>query len=141
MPPAAHGLPPDLQHCGVNITPACVRALYNLPIGTVCDPDSAPGFYEQGDYYSQTDLNLFFSHFARNVPQNSAPTPQFIDGAKAPVAASSPANGGESDIDLDIGFSLVYPTIPKLYQVDDFPTATAELAHYNLFNTFLDAVS
>lgn len=27
MPPAAHGLPPDLQNCGVNITPTCIKAL------------------------------------------------------------------------------------------------------------------
>jgi tripeptidyl-peptidase I len=27
IPPGAHGLPPDLQNCGVNITPTCIKAL------------------------------------------------------------------------------------------------------------------
>lgn len=32
-PPAHSGLPPDLQNCGVNITPPCIRALYDIPAG------------------------------------------------------------------------------------------------------------
>lgn len=29
MPPAAHGLPPDLQGCAVNITPTCIKVKMN----------------------------------------------------------------------------------------------------------------
>ena len=141
LPPAAHGLPPDLQACGVNITPPCLRALYDLPENKVASPENSPGFFEQGDYYSQTALDLYFKNIATNVPVGTTPRPQFIDGAEAPVRLNSPVNTGESDIDLEIAFSLVYPTIPTVYQVDDRPTAVHELATYNLFNTFLDAVS
>lgn len=31
MPPAAGQLPADLQNCGVNITPTCIKALYDIP--------------------------------------------------------------------------------------------------------------
>jgi len=35
MPAGAAALPPDLQACGVNMTPTCIRALYNIPIATI----------------------------------------------------------------------------------------------------------
>lgn len=141
LPPAAHGLPPDLRHCGINITPPCLRALYNLPLGTIDDPANSPGFFEQGDYYAQEDLNLYFKHYVPQIPNGTEPIRKLIDGAEAPVPLHDPTNTGEADLDLQIGFSLVYPTIPTVYQVDDKHYAVNEVAKDNLFNTFLDAVS
>ena len=140
LPPAAHGLPPNLRHCDVNITPHCWRALYHLPRGTINDPANSPGFFEQGDYYSQKDLDLYFQRYAPWVPEGTTPIRQLIDGAKVPVPVKDPDNDGENDLDLQIGFSLVYPTIPTVYQVDDRHYAVKEIAKDNLFNTFLDAV-
>lgn len=141
LPPAAHGLPPDLRHCGVNITPPCLRALYHLPLATVDDPANSPGFFEQGDYYAQEDLDLYFKHYAPQVPNGTMPVRRLIDGAKTPESVNSPYVTGESDLDLQIAFSLVYPTVPTVYQVDDKHYAVKEIARINLFNTFLDAVS
>ena len=141
LPPAAHGLPPDLQHCNVNITPVCYRALYGIPLGKVNDPANSPGFFEQGDYYSQADLDLQFKYYATRVPVGTEPIRKLIDGAEVPVPADSPLNTGESDIDLQIAMPLIYPTIPTVYQVDDQNYAPKEVARDNLFNTFLDAVS
>ncbi|TKA61095.1 hypothetical protein B0A55_11048, partial [Friedmanniomyces simplex] len=84
---------------------------------------NALGFYEAGDYYAQADLNAFFTQYAPNVPNGTAPVPAFIDGAQAPVAVDDPTNTGESDIDLDMAFSLVYPQSVVLYQTDDRPQA------------------
>lgn len=75
------------------------------------------GLYETGDTYSQEDLNLFFQHFAPNVPQGTHPKLDSVDGGQAPVAPGSVWNTGESDIDMDIAFSLVYPQTVTLYQV------------------------
>lgn len=52
-PPAAGGLPPDLQNCGVNITPVCIQALYHIPNATLSDPANVMGLYETYDAFSQ----------------------------------------------------------------------------------------
>ena len=63
--PAATLLPPPLQVCGVNITPACIKALYNIPNASRTDSVNSLGIYEDGDYYDQIDIDLFFAEFAR----------------------------------------------------------------------------
>jgi tripeptidyl-peptidase-1 len=109
-------------------------------VNTINDPANSPGFFEQGDYYSQTDLDLYFKKWAPWVPVGTPPIRQLIDGAKVPVPVNDSLNTGENDLDLQIGFALVYPTIPTVYQVDDRHYAPKEIARINLFNTFLDAV-
>ena len=138
---AQASLPPDLRHCDTNITMQCIRALYDIPAATLCDPANAPGFFEQGDYYSQEDLDIFFEKVAPWIPNGTEPTLALIDGAKDPYPSNSKHVTGEADGDIEISFGLVYPTKPIVYQVDDQHYATDELQKFNLFNTFLDAVS
>lgn len=140
MPPAAGGLPPDVQNCGVNITPPCWRALYGLPMPHINDSVNALGLFEQGDYFSQSDVSMYYAKYAPNVPPSTAPRVLSVDGGEAPVAASSDLNGGESDIDIDIVTSLIYPQSVVIYQVDDQVYSPAEIAVDNTFNTFLDAL-
>lgn len=108
MPPGAGSLPADLQTCGMNITPACQKALYQIPNAYIKDSENVLGLYESGDKYSQQDLNSFFAKYAPWVPQNTHPSLDSIDGGEAPVAPSSEDNTGESDIDMDISFSLIH---------------------------------
>lgn len=108
MPPGAGSLPPDLQDCGRNITPTCIKALYNIPDAHIKDDVNALGLFESGDIYSQEDLNLFFAQYAPNVPQGTHPLLDSIDGGQAPVAPDSEFNTGESDIDMDLAFALIY---------------------------------
>ena len=138
---AESSLPNDLKHCDKVVTPECIRALYNLPVPTQADQANAPGFYEQGDYYSQDDLNGFFTNFAPQIANGTTPIMALIDGAVDPKASTSNQVEGEADGDLEIPFGLLYPTVPIVYQVDDPHYAKQELLKYNLFNTFLDAVS
>lgn len=66
----SHGtgqLPKDLQDCGGNMTPTCIKALYSIPSATRNDSVNSLGTYEEGDYYSQDDINLFFAQYAPNV--------------------------------------------------------------------------
>jgi len=100
MPPSAHGLPPDLQNCGVNITPVCIQALYDIPRLNLDNPVDRMGLFETGDAFSQEDISLFFENFAPWVPQGTAPDVISVDGGTAPVAPGSDRNTGESDIDL-----------------------------------------
>lgn len=98
------------------------------------------GLFEEFDAYAQADLNLFFRYFAPNVPQGTHPTVDSVDGGTAPVAPSSIRNSGESDIDLDLSYSLIYPQSVIVYQVDDLPNASGKTGKEGFFNTFLDAV-
>jgi tripeptidyl-peptidase-1 len=97
--PHNYHIPADLQHRDVTITPACIKALYGVPNGTLANPSNAMGIFE-GDYYSQEDLNNFFANFTLYIPQGTHPKPAFIDGAEAPVAVTNA--GGESDVDLSL---------------------------------------
>jgi len=139
-PAAAQSLPADVQNCGNSITPPCWRYLYGLPVGHINDSVNDLGLYEQGDYFAQGDISKYFATFSPNVPPATGPKVLGIDGGSAPVAQNSPLNGGESDIDIDITISLVYPQTVVVYQVDDANYAPAEVAVDNTFNTFLDAL-
>ncbi len=136
-------LPADLRDCGSNITPACIKALYEIPAPRKTpDKVNSMGVYESGDTYAQADLDKFFAQYAPYVPQGTHPIPAFIDGAMAPVLPDDPNNTGESDIDLDMAFSLIYPQTVTLYQTDDRVQSTEELSGQlqGFLNTFLDAL-
>ena len=65
---------PDLLVCNTAITPACIKALYNVTAPTKSAAGNQLGIFEDlGGVYSQTDLNLFFANFAQYVKmfQNS----------------------------------------------------------------------
>ena len=133
------------QPCNEAITVDCIRSLYDIPLGKINDSVNALGVFETGDHYAQSDLDLYFKTFSPNVPQGTHPTPAFIDGATGPVAAGNPFNGGESEVDLDLTISLIYPQEVILYQTDDPVYAAQYEAESNgsghgLLNTFLDAL-
>lgn len=140
LPPPAWGLAPDLQNCGVNITPACIKALYDIPTAYLAQPENGMGLYEDYDAFAQEDISLFFQNFAKNVPANTAPKVNSVDGGTAPVAPSDVRNGAESDIDLDLSISLVYPQTLTVYQVDDLPNSSGETNVAGFLNTFLDSI-
>jgi tripeptidyl-peptidase I len=140
LPSAAYGLPPDLQYCGVNITPACIKALYDIPTATLHQEENVMGLFESYDAFSQDDISLFFKHFATNVPSGTGPKVISVDGGTAPVAPNDTRNSGESDIDLDLSISLIYPQSVTVYQVDDLPNSSGETGNIGWLNTFLDSI-
>ncbi|ESZ95141.1 hypothetical protein SBOR_4473 [Sclerotinia borealis F-4128] len=129
--------PSSLANCDETITPACIKALYHIPLANKANPNNAMGIWEEGDFYDQEDLNLFFANYTPYIPQGTHPIPGFVDGAVAPVSVSE--GGGESSLDFELAYPLLYPQKLVLYQTDDInysnenPTAGA-------FNTFLDAI-
>jgi tripeptidyl-peptidase-1 len=123
--------PQSLEHCDTGITPACIKALYQIPDATSASPNNSLGLYESGDTYAQKDLDLFFAKYTPRIPKGTHPIPAFIDGGTAPVPVEQ--GGGESAIDMTIALSLIYPQTLTLYQSDNSNTA-------GFFNTFLDAL-
>lgn len=101
-------------------------------------PNLSPaGLYEgEGDHYAQSDLDLHFQKYNPNIPQGTHPKLDSIDGGFAPVPADSELNTGESALDMQIAYSLIYPQKIILYQVDDAVYDPIDME----FNTFLDAL-
>lgn len=132
----------ETANCDVAITPVCIQALYQVPPpdpNRTVSPNNSLGIFEEGDFYSQADLDLFFANFTPYIPAGTHPIPNFIDGANAPVPVTQA--GGESDLDFQLAYPIIYPQTTTLYQTDDLfysnsPNSTAT----GIFNTFLDAL-
>jgi tripeptidyl-peptidase I len=134
------GTAQSLANCDTNITTACIKALYQIPDATTASPNNSLGIFEQANSYSQEDLDMFFTSYAPNIPNGTHPIPAFIDGGSAPVP--QPDAGDESDVDLAIALSLIYPQSVTLYQTDDsvYGNELGFTGFNGLFNTFLDAL-
>lgn len=102
------------------------------------NPANSLGIFEEGDYYAQEDLNLFFKNLSLGIPQGTHPKPAFIDGATAPVP--TPDGGSESDLDFELAYPIIYPQTITLYQTDDSYYVQNSSYNAGLFNTFLDAL-
>lgn len=136
--PVMEAPPPGLANCDKLITPECIKALYKIPPATKAHPNNSLGIFEEGDFYSQKDLDLFFANMSSHIPQGTHPIPAFIDGAKAPVSVEQA--GGESDLDFELAYPIVYPQNITLYQTDDLLYALTSNYTSGFFNTFLDAI-
>ncbi len=92
-----------------------------------------------------TLLLVFFANYLPSIPQGTVPQVDSIDGG-IPFHKKCADNGngcGESMIDLDLSYGLIWPQKVIVYQVDDKHRSTQELNGKILgyLNGFLDAVS
>ena len=103
--PNAAPEPFALTTCNTQITPECLRALYNFPNGTLAK--SSYGIVEYTPQaYLQGDLNLFYSNLARQIPAGTAPTLDSIDGGVDQTTQQGFNYNGESDLDLEYAIAL-----------------------------------
>lgn len=86
-------------------------------------------FEALGDVYSQEDLNQFFSIASPNIPKGTGPDLDLINGATAPNRPEDA--GGESDLDFDMAYPIIYPQKITLFQVR---------TDSDIFLAFLDAI-
>jgi tripeptidyl-peptidase I len=134
----------ELTICDKYVTPACIRALYKVP-GTPEYPngkarsDNSLGIFEEGDFYAQEDLDFHFSNFTPRIPIGTHPILASIDGGKALVSVYGA--GGESNLDFELAYPIVYPQNITLYQTDDWYCTNSGLGTARgAFNTFLDGL-
>ena len=126
----------DLSKCDSSITPACIAAMYNITKPTKAAEGNELGIFEEGDYYAAEDLVEFFTFFAKNIPAGTKPTLKGINGGKAPALVA----GGESDLDFQISYPIIYPQGEVLFQTDDHNVATSAGGATGFLNTFFDAI-
>jgi len=95
-------VPSSLANCSTQMTPACIKALYSIPDATKATEGNSLGLYQQGSYFAESDVDLFFAKYTTNVPQGTFPINASIDGGSYSVPASSALNSGEADIDIEM---------------------------------------
>ncbi|KIJ52628.1 hypothetical protein M422DRAFT_43457 [Sphaerobolus stellatus SS14] len=123
----------DLTTCDVNITPDCLRALYNINYKPISTKKNTFGIVEYTPQaFLQPDLDLFFKNFSAHQVQTT-PTFVAIDGGVAQTQEQSFNFNGESSLDLEYGMTLTNPQPVQLYQVGDLVEGAS-------FNNLLDAL-
>lgn len=122
--------------CDTAITPQCIATMYNITKATKANPSNHMGIFEEGDFYAAEDLVEFFATFAQNIPVTTRPILEGIDGGFAPSAYA----GGESDLDFQISYPIIYPQNSVLFQTDDIFYAEGLEGGGGFLNTFLDAI-
>ncbi|KEZ39302.1 Tripeptidyl-peptidase sed1 [Scedosporium apiospermum] len=123
----------SLMDCDTMITPACIRALYGMPPGTLQWPANGLGIVEYTPQsFLQEDLNLFFEQYEPRLVGKS-PIVHLIADAVLQTEKQSYFYNGESSLDLEFAMSLIYPQRVTLYQVGDTVQGGS-------FNNFLDAI-
>lgn len=126
----------DLSHelvdCDQQTTPACLRALYEIPINEEVAEGNSFGVAEfSPQAYIGMDLDIFFSNYSQRVV-GERPIEKMISGAIVQQQNKSCQFNCESDLDLEYAMTLVYPQKVTLYQVGDVVRGAS-------FNNFLDA--
>ncbi|TAQ90941.1 hypothetical protein B7494_g700 [Chlorociboria aeruginascens] len=89
--------------------------MYKIPQATLAAAGNELGIFEEGDYYDAESLVEFFTSLAPNIPITTAPVLEGVDGGTAPGALAT----GESDLDLQISYPIIYPQNSIIFQTDD----------------------
>ncbi|KAI1120614.1 peptidase S8/S53 domain-containing protein [Nemania abortiva] len=127
--------PFSLDNCSQLTTPACLRAIYEVPGTGEAVAGNSYGVVEFAPQsYNQVDLNGFFSVYTSNVPNDTAPIFTGVDGGYLSDDTGS-GTRGESNLDLCYAMSLVHPQNVTLYQVGD-----GMFSNPATNNNFLDAI-
>jgi tripeptidyl-peptidase-1 len=122
-----------LDNCDSMITPACLRALYNMPPGSTAQANNTLGVVEYTPQaFLQGDLDVWFKQFSPNQV-GTFPDQKLIDGAIVQTQNQSFNFNGESALDLQYAMEMIFPQTVTLYQVGDLVNGAS-------FNNFLDAL-
>jgi tripeptidyl-peptidase-1 len=106
-----------LVGCDQQTTPACLRALYGIPINEEAVEGNSFGVAEfTPQAYIPTDLDIFFSNFSDRLV-GERPITRYIQGAIVQQQNKSCGYNCESNLDLEYAMTLVYPQQVTLYQV------------------------
>jgi tripeptidyl-peptidase I len=123
----------QLEMCDRQITPDCLRALYQFEPGTSANAGNSFGIVEYSPQsYLPGDLDKFFSNFSSKL-KGQRPKLESIDGGVLINSNQSFTTNGEADLDLQVAMALVAPQTVTLYQVGDLVEGAS-------FNNFLDAI-
>ena len=92
--------------------------LYRIPPNNSTDVQTGNdlGVVEFSQTYDQADLDKFFFTYATNIPNDTHPTLNLVDGATGP-GDPNPKNG-QTMLDPEIAYPLVYPAGVSMFQTN-----------------------
>ena len=92
--------------------------LYRIPANNSTDvqEDNDIGIVEFGQTYDQADLDNFFYTYASSIPNGTHPNLKLMNGATGPGDPTS--QNGETMLDLDIAYPIVYPGNVTMFQTN-----------------------
>ncbi|KAI9691946.1 MAG: hypothetical protein M1820_009654 [Bogoriella megaspora] len=127
-----------LSNCSSLRTIECLRAIYNFGAGNTSSPGNQLGIGEWADYLYEPDLPVFFNNYTSpKIPAETVPEFISIDGGKrANLSTAQAGSGVESALDIQTGYSIIWPQQTRLYQVGD----SVNVDSVGTFNIFLDAL-
>ncbi|KAM3438352.1 hypothetical protein NHJ13734_004225 [Beauveria thailandica] len=122
------------KKCSEVVTPKCLRAMYNIPVGTLADPSNKMGIYQsENQKYAQEDLDKYFTLMAPEIPNGTHPEVNIIGHDRANGTLEEA--GAEATLDYQMAYPLIWPQ-----QIVDFQTEYDESHPHNYFDFFLDAI-
>ncbi len=123
----------ELTQCDTMITPACLRALYNTPPGSLAASNNTLGIVEYTPQaILQSDLDLYFSQFQPEL-NGKGPVVKLLDNAVLQTTNQSFNYNGESALDLEFAMAMIFPQTATLFQVGDLVQGAS-------FNNLLDSI-
>lgn len=123
----------DLEQCNTMITPACLQALYKMPVGKLAASNNTLGIVEYTPQaFLQSDLDMYFDEFQTKL-KGIGPDVKLLDNAIVQTENVSFSFNGESALDLEFAMALIYPQNATLFQVGDTIQGAS-------FNNFLDGI-
>ncbi|KAK7059628.1 subtilisin-like protein [Favolaschia claudopus] len=125
----------QLDDCDKQITPACLRALYNFvyPLPLAASRNSYAIVEYTPQAYLGSDLDMWFSNFSSDLV-GARPVLKAVDGGVVQTDTKGFNFNGESNLDLEYAMGLVGKHQPvTLYQVGDLQMGAS-------FNNLLDAL-
>jgi tripeptidyl-peptidase-1 len=94
--------PTDLSLCDQFITTECLRALYNMPNGTLANSSITIVEYTPQSFVA-ADLTTYLSNMDPWIPSTTQPHVDFVDGA---VLVADSGDNVESNLDLQLAVPL-----------------------------------
>ena len=115
----------DLSLCSQFITPACVKALYNIPSNVTSNAGNSFAIYEFNGSPVQTDEDLFFQYVVPNIPIGTAPKIESFNNATIDFTLNTSVVF-EANLDFELAWPIVYPLNITLLD-SEFSTAQTAL--------------
>lgn len=111
---------PGVWPCSTELTPECIKKIYNITDGKLASKNNRLAITEFDDnIFSQSDLDHFFATYAPYIPKGTTPNMHIIDypNNTVPPPSTGPTGGGEAVMDIEMAYPLVWPQGIDILQV------------------------
>ena len=120
----------DLSLCSGFVTPACLKALYNIPSNVSSNPDNSYAIFEFNGSPVQTDSDLFLQYVYPDIPIGTSPIIETFNGATIDTTLNTSVVY-EANLDFQLSWPIVYPRNITLHDSQFTPAQTTLINSQN----------